>query len=254
MTTNTLAIITGASRGLGAAIAHQYLKQNTPIITLARNHNDALDKLARDHNTQCNQLIADLSDLNQAQQAAQQLVNHIPADIKHIILVNNAGTVQPIERVSDLTHAAAIDSALTLNLSSVMLLSAAVMSACKQRDCDLRIANISSGAGRSPTPGWGVYCATKAGLDMYTRVLAQEQAEQNGRVRAVSIAPGVIDTDMQGELRASNESAFPRRANFVQLHEHGELGAPKDIASRIINFIAHEDFGRNPIDDIRHHP
>lgn len=254
MTTNTLAIITGASRGLGAAIAHQYLEQQIPIITLARNHNEALDQLARDHNTHCTQLVADLSDLNQAQQAAQQLVNHLPADLDNTILINNAGTVQPIERVDDLTHAAAIDSAITLNLSSVMLLSAAVISACKQRDCDLRIVNISSGAGRSPTPGWGVYCATKAALDMYTRVLVQEQTEQNTRVRAVSLAPGVVDTDMQGELRASSEAAFPRRANFIQLHEQGQLGSPKDIAARIINLVAHEDFGRNPIDDIRHHP
>ena len=64
-----------------------------------------------------------------------------------------------------------------------------------------RILNISSGAGRNPYEGWGAYCTTKAGLDHFSRVVAMEQANEQYPVEIVSIAPGIIDTDMQATIR-----------------------------------------------------
>jgi benzil reductase ((S)-benzoin forming) len=114
---------------------------------------------------------------------------------------------------------------------------------------DRRILNISSGAGRNPTTGWGVYCSTKAALDMYSRVIHAEQGE-NG-VRVVSLAPGVVDTAMQATIRASNPRDFPEVSRFKEMHESGKLATPEGVAARILNYLDRDDFGTTDIDDVR---
>ncbi|MGP1615597.1 MAG: SDR family NAD(P)-dependent oxidoreductase, partial [Pollutimonas bauzanensis] len=112
-----------------------------------------------------------------------------------------------------------------------------------------RILNISSGAGRNPTAGWGVYCATKAALDHYTQVL---HAENHG-ARVASLAPGVIDTGMQEKIRGSDAASFPNVERFAQMHEQGQLSSPGAVAEKILRYLAHDDFGATVLDDIRNH-
>lgn len=255
MTANTpessaIAIVTGASRGLGEALASGLIRQGTALITLARRRNAALDKLAEQHGVSLTQIQADLSDPLAARRAGEEVNALIPADVTRCILINNAGTVEPISNSARLSDAAAINAALTLNVTSVMLLSAAVLDAALRANADYRILNISSGAGRNPMPGWGVYCATKAAVDMYTRVLAQEHS---GKVRAASLAPGVIDTDMQQVIRSSDAGDFPNLERFQNLHRQGQLSSPEHIADRIIQYIDRDDFGTTVLDDIRNY-
>src|SRR5699024_3068817 len=130
--------------------------------------------------------------------------------LKQCLLINNAGTVQPVANTAALTDVAAISAAFTLNVTSVIALCAAVLQATDRPGVDRRVLNISSGAGRSPVAGWAVYCATKAAIDQYTRVLAQEHPT----VRSASLAPGVIDTEMQATIRQSSEQDFPNLQGF----------------------------------------
>jgi NAD(P)-dependent dehydrogenase (short-subunit alcohol dehydrogenase family) len=113
------------------------------------------------------------------------------------------------------------------------------------------VLNISSGAGRNPTAGWGVYCATKAALDMYTRVAMQEQDAHGARF--VSLAPGVVDTDMQSAIRSSDPAAFPALSRFQDLHASGKLATPQGVAARIAAYLERDDFGTTEIDDIRNY-
>src|SRR5690606_13154264 len=135
------------------------------------------------------------------------------ADAKRYVLVNNAGTVDPVSLSDGLLDAAAIESAFTLNVVSAMVLSAAFLRSAPTQ-ADRRILNISSGAGRKPTRGWPVYCATKAALDHYTRVLAEEHPD----IRVSALAPGVVDTAMQAHIRDSSRDHFPELDRFLQLH------------------------------------
>src|SRR5690606_6035204 len=121
---------------------------------------------------------------------------------------------------------APIQTALQLNVASPMLLSSAFLQATNGLDADRRILNISSGAGRNPMPGWGVYCATKAALDHYTQVLHAE----NHDVRVASMAPGVIDTSMQTSIRQADSTDFPQLERFVALHDEGLLSSAQDTA------------------------
>src|SRR5699024_5557170 len=121
--------------------------------------------------------------------AIKKLREALKPNIKQLILINNAGTVGPIANTSNLDNINEISQSFTLNVSSVMALTAVVLQHSTAHNISTRVLNISSGAGRNPMPGWGVYCATKAALDHYTRVLSAEHPE----IKSVSLAPGVID-------------------------------------------------------------
>lgn len=249
MNTQTIAIVTGASRGLGEGLALHFLSQGTPLITVARHGNATLDARAAELNTPLTQLHADLSDPQTAQDISEKIAALIPHDVTRCILINNAGTVEPIVNTAQLSNASAINSALTLNITSLMLMCSAVLQVCSRPGVDCRILNISSGAGRSPMPGWGVYCATKAAVDIYTRVLADEHKN----VRAVSLAPGVLDTDMQKIIRSSDAQNFPNVERFVNLHTQGQLASPAVTAQHIAQYIDRDDFGTTVLDDIRNY-
>lgn len=247
MTQNTIAIVTGASRGLGKAIALRLLENGVPVITIARHNNDVLSSTAKKSNTPLTQLQVDLSDPVALTQLGQTVNQHIGTDISQCILINNAGTVQPVAPTQNLSDAAAINAALTLNITSIMVLCSAILTATNRPGVERRILNISSGAGRNPMPGWAVYCATKAAVDHYTRVLAQE----NTNVRAVALAPGVVDTDMQAAIRSSQPADFPNVQRFIDMHESGQLATPAHVAEHIIQYIQRDDFGTTVLDDIR---
>lgn len=249
--TDTIAILTGASRGIGAALARGLLRPGVTLVTLARREDAELAEAARAAGTSLTQIQADLSDLSQAQAAATRVASLITPDARRYLLINNAGTVQPVAACAGLTDGEAITQAFTLNVTAVMLLTARFVQAVRGIDADRRVLNISSGAGRNPNAGWGVYCATKAALDMYTRVLKQEQGE--GGVRAVSLAPGIVDTDMQAAIRASDPDSFPALAKFKEFKASGALTAPADVAKRILAYLDRDDFGKTEIDDIRNY-
>jgi hypothetical protein len=111
-----------------------------------------------------------------------------------------------------------------------------------------RILHISSGAARNAYPGWSVYCATKAALDHHARAVALDQ--QRG-VRICSLAPGVIDTAMQAEIRNVSEDRFPMRQRFVDLKETGSLAEPDECAEQLIDYLLGAGFGAEVVADLR---
>jgi NAD(P)-dependent dehydrogenase (short-subunit alcohol dehydrogenase family) len=96
-----------------------------------------------------------------------------------------------------------------------------------------------------------LYCAAKAGMDHFTRCVALEQESQPNGARICSLAPGVIDTDMQVQLRGADATRFPDRGNFVGLKEKGMLTSPEEAGRRVLAFLARGDFGSNPVADVR---
>jgi benzil reductase ((S)-benzoin forming) len=142
--------------------------------------------------------------------------------------------------------------AIAVNLTAPMIISNTYISKLKDFEGSKRIVNISSGAGRNAYEGWGTYCATKAGLDHFSRVVALEQLNAKHPVEIVSIAPGIIDTGMQEAIRASNEEAFPLLERFIDYKEQGLLSSPEQTAQKLISFMENKDFKEvGPIVDIR---
>jgi benzil reductase ((S)-benzoin forming) len=157
------------------------------------------------------------------------------------VLVNNAGIAEParaIERYDQRELAYNI----SLNLIAPIALMQAFVAA--SRDVPERtIINISSGAGRQPRFGWTAYCASKAGLDMASRVVALEAKAKGAPLRVTSLAPGVMDTAMQDAVREKSPEEFPDVERFRNLKARGELSRPEAVAATILTL---ENAGRLP--------
>ena len=137
--------------------------------------------------------------------------------------------------------------AAVVNVAAPLALSAAFVQAAPQ--AERRILHVSSGAARSAYPGWSVYCATKAALDQHARAVS---LDADPRVKACSLAPGVIDTDMQAEIRATPDECFPLKQRFVDMKDSGVLVAPGDCAVALVDYLLARRFGQEAVDDLRH--
>ena len=251
MTAKHLTLITGSSRGLGAALVAQRLLPGHAVLGLSRQQNAALQAQADAAGLALTQWPVDLGDAAPvALNLAQWLARLDASALVSVSLINNAGvvgTLAPLDRVP----LADIVQGLRVGLEAAMLLTAAFLDATRHWSAQRRVMNISSGLGRTAMAGSAVYCAAKAGLDHFSRAVALEQASQANPARVVSMAPGVIDTDMQAELRGSDAALFPERARFVKLQADGGLSSPGDCARRLLARLERADFGQAVIADIR---
>ena len=132
-----------------------------------------------------------------------------------------------------------------------MQLTAAFLHATAHWSGPRKVLNISSGLGRRAMAAQAGYCAAKAGMDHFTRCLALEEALKPNGARVCALAPGVIDTDMQVQLRGAGTTAFPDVGNFIGLKEKGLLTSPDAAAAQVLAFLQRPDFGTHPVADVR---
>lgn len=247
MPTTTRAILSGHSRGLGAAVATELLARGIPVLGLARHLNT---ELAQRHSQALQQVALDLADASAlARWLAGDALAPFLAGARTVLLINNAGLLQPIGPLGT-QDAAAIARAVGVNLAAPLLLSNALANACAG-GVECRILHVSSGAARSAYAGWSVYGATKAALDQHARAVALEGSPD---LRICSLAPGVIDTSMQAEVRASTLAQFPQRPRFDALKHDGRLQPAEACAARLVAYLLGADFGRQPVADLRELP
>lgn len=168
----------------------------------------------------------------------------------NVTLINNAGTVSPIAS-ADRSDPGEVDAAIRLNLLTPMWLTSGFIKTIEKRKLSGRVINISSGAAHSAYAGWSTYCAAKAGLDHFTRCVGIEQSDRVNPVTVVSIAPGVIDTDMQSQIRGMNKQDFPMLDKFVNLKESGALESADRVASRLVAFLDDGALKHGGIYDLR---
>jgi NAD(P)-dependent dehydrogenase (short-subunit alcohol dehydrogenase family) len=220
------------------------------LLTIARRPDAALAERAARGGAPLEQWALDVA----AADAAPRLeawLRRLPADrFERAVLINNAGVLGRVGPVENM-DAATLANVLRVGLEAPALLTAAFLRVTRAWRTERRVLNVSSGAGRSAIAGWAGYCAAKAGLDHLTRVLALDEALLPNPARIVSLAPGIIDTDMQAELRASDPDAFPDLARFREFKAGGQLVAPELAARRLLEFLERPDFGAKPVADVR---
>lgn len=239
-----LYIVTGTTKGLGKALADSIgASAENELVTLARSPDQPIPGGA--------QLQVDLADAK----AVEEVFDRIELRIRgkkfaKAVLVNNAGVVSPVgplERAS----AAELERSLAVNLVAPMLLMRRFLRATEGVALLRRIVNISSGAGRRPIAGWAAYCAAKAGLDMATRAVAADCEAARKPVEVVSLAPGVIDTPMQGIVRSATAADFPDVERFRQMKADGTLRPAADVAADILRLEAAGKLKGDAVLDLR---
>jgi NAD(P)-dependent dehydrogenase (short-subunit alcohol dehydrogenase family) len=246
-----LVILTGASRGLGRAMAEQLLAADRLLLTISRRPDTSLQDLAAARGAKLEQWALDLAHgVGAAARLESWLREQDARAIGAATLINNAGL---LGRVGPLQQADAesIADALRVGLEAPALLAAAFLRATEPWSATRKVLNISSGAGRRAIAGWAVYCAAKAGLDQLTRVMAEDEARRPNGAKVVSLAPGVIDTDMQAALRSADGAGFPDQPRFKEMKASGQLASSEDAAARVLAYLGRPDFGANPVADVR---
>ena len=246
-----LYVITGASPGMGLAIAAQLLQPGHSVLCISRATNEALADQARAAGAELLQWRQDLALGVQASARLKQWLDQQNASaFASATLINNAGVVA---RIGPLSGADATDlaQALRVGLEAPMQLTAAFLGATQPWTAVRTVLNISSGLGRRAMASQAAYCAAKAGMDHFTRCLALEEALKPNGAAVCSLAPGVIDTDMQVQLRGADATAFPDQGNFTRLKQSGQLSTPADAAARVLSYLDRPQFGANPVAYVR---
>ncbi len=247
-----LTILTGASRGMGLAMARQLLAADTLLLCISRQRNEALAQQASHCGAELLEWQADLGDAAPVARRLQEwLAAQDPQQLASATLINNAGVISELTPLRD-AQADDLAQALRVGLEAPMLLSAAFLAATKSwTQVPRKVLNVSSGLGRRAMASSSSYCAAKAGMDHFTRCLALEEALSPHGAKVCSLAPGVIDTAMQVQLRSASAAQFPDQSGFAALHEKGQLSSPADAAGRLLAYLNRPDFGSEPVADAR---
>ena len=215
--------ITGTSRGLGNALAAELLlRGGNRVFGIGRSCTISHDRYDHYH--------LDLSVTEEVRGFRFQL----PRGTRRAVLINNAGVIAPVAPVGRLDNQALASGFIVNLISPAMLMNNFVRHTRRSRATRM-IVNISSGAARHTVDSWAMYCATKAGLDMFSEVLNSEQSIHHSEqpVRIFSVAPGVVDTGMQTQIRAVPKKDFASKERFKKMKAEGLL-TPADKTARSI--------------------
>ena len=188
-------LISGASRGIGAAAARAFAAAGANVGLIARSR-DAISELAGEIGERALAIPCDVSrywEVEQATQAARDAFGGLD------VVINNAGVVEPIGHLATLDPEA-YSHTIDINLKGVMHGMRAALPGMIAQGSGT-IINISSGAAHGPVEGWAAYCSAKAGAFMLTR-MGDKEARANG-VRVLGLSPGTVATEMQREIKAS---------------------------------------------------
>jgi benzil reductase ((S)-benzoin forming) len=225
VSSRTLAWISGASSGIGAALAEAVPYPNARVIDLSRRGGRTPEHLK-----------VDLSDPADWVRVEQHFVAELAGfDGDRVVFIHNAGTITPIGP-ADAVDASAYTRAVLLNSAAPQVLGSAFLRASSHLACERQLVMLSSGAAKTPYAGWSSYNAGKAAVEQWVRTVG---AEQSG-CRVIAVAPGVVDTPMQSEIRETPETAFPAVAKFHALKQTGSLVTPAVAAAGIWSLLDRE--------------
>ncbi len=217
-----VAVITGASRGLGAGLASDFLARGMKLGLCAR----SAIELPEGSGAIVEQL--DVSDEASLERFTQRVQEHL-GDID--LWVNNAGVLDPIAPLRDVS-VESFRNHVDINLTGVFLGTRIYANHVRGRGGAGVLINVSSGAAWMAYEGWSAYCAAKSGVERLTECVALEERDHG--LRAYSVAPGVVDTDMQARIRECTEAEFPEVERFRSLKRDGGFNTVPWVAEHLL--------------------
>jgi benzil reductase ((S)-benzoin forming) len=209
-------IITGGSRGIGAALAASLAQAKQTVLIIGRS--EATLQAVAEASTHIQCLCADVA----SKEGRDSIKNHLKNTSKIKGLIHNAGMIEPIQSIKTLPEKAWRDI-MTTNLDAPFLLTQALHTQL----IGGRVLHIGSAVAYFPVQGWTPYCVSKAGLAMLTQCLQLECPE----IATASVMPGIVATHMQATIRASDDQAPDKRQFFQDLKDKQQLITPETVAS-----------------------
>lgn len=231
--------VTGGSSGIGRALLEHRPWPEARAWCLARRPGPASRHFA-----------VDLADPAGWDEAAALFARELAGFRGRAVLVHAAGTLTPI-RFAGEGDAAAYRRNVLLNSAAPQVLGDAFLRALAGGAAEGVLLFIGSGAARSVYEGWSGYCAGKAATDHWARTVGAERERRGGTCRVLSVAPGVVETAMQAEIRATPPEHFPQVERFVALHRDGALRDPADVARELWALVERRDLENGAVLDLR---
>lgn len=228
---NAFYLVTGTSRGIGEALAKCLLARGATVLGVSRTGSATLAS-SRYHDLAVD--LAQIADLGKIVDRAIGIVRE--GNFDFLCLVNNASAVEPVGPIGN-AAAADIDTHVRIGLTAPMVLSSAFVRGFAGTAARKKIAFMSSGAATTPLAHESVYCASKAGLQMFARCIGLEQHDIESGFEIISIGPGMVDTDMQLAVRSKSSDDFALADFFRQAHADGLLQDPDDVAQKISTIL-----------------
>lgn len=220
MTEQTI-IITGASRGLGAATTKLAAQLGANVVINARSE-DELAAMAEEIRGSGGQALSVAGDVSHIEDC-WRLVNKALREYGQVdAIINNAGIIEPMATIAESDPHTWKDN-IAINLLGPVYLTQAALPHLRKRNG--RVINVSSGAAVNVVEGWSAYCSAKAALNHFNRVLASEE----NAITAIAFRPGAVDTEMQAAIREEGGEGMPETAHqrYMRLHQEGKLLPPE---------------------------
>ena len=225
-------LVTGSSRGLGLSIAAHLAEHGCYVIMLARPspHFEESYQHLNNQFKHVSKLDCDLSDRMEIDSTIKQIMD---SSERLDGIVFNAGVIHPISPIHE-ANDTQWEENIHVNLLSIQQMTKGLMPLLVGTG-RTRITTISSGAAIRAIHSWSAYCVAKAGLEMWTKCLAEEYQTEN--ISAISVAPGIVDTGMQEDIRNSDPNKFPSHEQFVEFFQTGALSSSDDVAKKLMPLI-----------------
>lgn len=242
-------IVTGTTSGLGLAFIQQLLQEGNLVYSISRRDHPFV--LEQKYNVNFKHFMCDLANesfLNETLKDVFELIDLYA--IASITLINNAGTINPIGTVGKL-NTISLGRMIDTNLKAPIAITNYFIEQTQKIAIKKYILNISSGAGRKPYAGWATYCATKAGLDLFSSCIGEEQKEELYPIKSISFAPGVVDTNMQVTIRETPKDTFDSVDRFIDLKENNQLLPPRFVAHKLLELLLSNETESGQLYDIR---
>jgi benzil reductase ((S)-benzoin forming) len=231
--------ITGTSRGIGQALAQEALSKNAKVIGMSRGK--SIENKNYEH------IPINFSDLESIYAFEFPKLN----GTTKLVLINNAGSLGQVAPVGE-NEDVEITKPFTINTIAASILMNKFLKAYKELAVEKIVLNVSSGAARHAIESWSSYCASKAALDMYSQVAAVEQGKYFANPAYIfSVAPGIVDTQMQTEIRSVSDDKFKDVTRFKNYKANGELSLPENTAKLIFKIIENPKEYKEVLLDVR---
>jgi benzil reductase ((S)-benzoin forming) len=230
-----VAVITGASRGIGAGLAARFSELGLRVGICARKRPDPPPSADLHHVVTHSADVRDSADLEGFGAVVAERFGRID------LWVNNAGVIEPIGMLADVDPGM-LAHEISVNVTGVINGTRTFVRHLRRRPGGGVLVNMTSGAAKTVYPGWAAYCASKAAVDQLTAVVAAEETAHG--LRAYSVAPGMVDTEMQLRIRASTPEMFPAVEKFLEAKRSGDFNTTAWVADAILELA----FGENEVE------
>ena len=245
-------IVTGASRGIGAAIVESLIAPESTIFCISRSVSDEVIERAATAGCSLRWFSQDLTDPTAADEVFSRIARMVaeqPAE--SIALFYAAARLSPLGLAGTIPSAE-VDDAVRLNLAAPIAATERFLhhftgeSSAIDATVPRRVVLLSSGASRRVMPGVAVYSAAKAGINAFVASVQAEcgypgAAAFGSDVRVYAVSPGLVDTGMQETLRSTDPTRLPERDTYRSWREEGALRTPAEAAARIVTLLTRDD-------------